>query len=305
MNRRYLLRLVTVAVLSSGFTAGSVRAEGRMRVMTSFSILGDMVRQVGGDRVAVTTLVGPNGDAHVYQPTPADARALGESKVLVLNGLGFEGWITRLEQSSAFKGFTITASEGVKPFEARAERGSKAGSKMVTDPHAWQSLSNGRLYVQNIRDGLIAADPAGKATYEANAEAFMSAITMLDAEVMKAIEAIPVGQRKIITSHDAFGYFGRAYGMAFIAPEGLSTENAASAQGVARIIDQIRAEKVPAVFVENITDKRLLEQIRRETGAKIGGTLFSDVLSQLGGPAPTYLHMFRHNLRTLSAALRS
>jgi zinc/manganese transport system substrate-binding protein len=272
-------------------------------VVASFSILADMARQVGGDRVEVVGLVGPEGDAHEYQPTPADAKKVANAKLLVVNGLGFEGWIARLEQSSGFKGIVVTASDGIHPL--LMEEGGGGRPKKVTDPHAWQSLANGRIYIRNIRDGLIGADPEGRQAYEANAAKLIAAIDELEPKVKGAIERIPADRRKIITSHDAFGYFADAYGMQFIAPLGVSTESDPSAADVARIIRQIRAQKIPAVFVENITDKRLLEQIGRETGARIGGTLYSDALSKADGPAATYLDMFRHNVETLTSALSS
>ena len=178
-----------------------------------------------------------------------------------------------------------------------------AQPETITDPHAWQNLANGKIYVANIRDGLIAADPEGKATYEANAAKYLDEIAKEDDAVKAALAKLPEERRKIITSHDAFGYFGAAYGLEIIAPEGVSTESEASAQDVAKIIRQIKAEKIPAVFIENITDHRLLDQIARETGAKIGGTLYSDALSPPDGPAPTYLDMFRHNIGALTAAL--
>lgn len=307
MDRRSVLGLAVATLAWS--VAAPLEAADKVKVVASFSILGDMVREVGGDRVEIRTLVGPNGDAHVYQPTPADAKALATAQVFVVNGLGFEGWMARLQQSSGFKGVVVTASTGVKALQADGHghgHGHAHGKgKKAADPHAWQSLSNGRTYAEAIRDGLIKADPEGRAAYEANATAFIAAIDALEPEIRSAIDRIPPGQRKLITSHDAFAYFGRAYGLAFVAAEGSSTENAASAQTVARIIRQIKAEKVGAVFLENITDKRLLEQIGRETGARIGGTLFSDALSPPDGPAPTYLEMFRHNARTLSAGLSS
>jgi zinc/manganese transport system substrate-binding protein len=265
-----------------------------MKVSASFSILGDMVKQVGGNRVEVFTFVGPNGDAHVYEPTPADAKELSESKILFINGLGLEGWMTRLEKSSGFKGTVVTASKGVAPREMVEDE------KTITDPHAWQSLANGKIYVANIRDALVAADPEGKATYEANAQKFLDGIAAMETKVKEAIAKMPPERRKIITTHDAFGYFGAAYGMEFIAPEGVSTESEASAKDVAKIIT-----KIPAVFLENVTDSRLLDQISRETGAKIGGTLFSDALSPPDGPAGTYLDMFRNNIETMSQALSS
>jgi len=304
MNRRFLLPRLAAAlsvVLAYLWSGSGVQAADKLKAVASFSILGDMLRQVGGDRVEVITLVGPDGDAHVYQPTPTDAKRLSEAKVLVINGLGFEGWISRLEQSSGFKGLVVTASKGVKARQMTEEEGGRA--KRSADPHAWQNLANGRLYAENIRDGLIQADPEGRATYEANATKFIAAIETLEQQVKAAIEKVPPAKRKIITSHDAFGYFGAAYGIQFIAPQGVSTESEASAKDVAKIIRQIKAEKIPAVFLENFSDPRLLEQISRETGAKIGGYLYSDALSEASGPAPTYLEMFRHNVKTLTATL--
>ena len=298
MTRRLLLALGLILAALLAVPQGA-SADDKMKVAASFSILGDMVKQVGGDRVDVVTFVGPNGDAHVYEPTPADAKALSESKILFINGLGLEGWMTRLENSSGFKGKVVTASTGVNP------RKMVEDEKTITDPHAWQSLANGKIYAANIRDALIAADPAGKATYEANAKKFIDGMTAMEANVKAAVAKMPPERRKIITTHDAFGYFGSAYGMEFIAPEGVSTESEASAQDVAKIITQIKKEHIPAVFLENVTDSRLLDQIASETGAKIGGTLYSDALSAPDGPAGNYLDMFRNNIETMSAALSS
>ena len=298
MTRRLLLALGLILAALLAVPQGA-SADDKMKVAASFSILGDMVKQVGGDRVDVVTFVGPNGDAHVYEPTPADDKALSESKILFINGLGLEGWMTRLENSSGFKGKVVTACTGVNP------RKMVEDEKTITDPHAWQSLANGKIYAANIRDALIAADPAGKATYEANAKKFIDGMTAMEANVKAAVAKMPPERRKIITTHDAFGYFGSAYGMEFIAPEGVSTESEASAQDVAKIITQIKKEHIPAVFLENVTDSRLLDQIASETGAKIGGTLYSDALSAPDGPAGNYLDMFRNNIDTLSTALSS
>ena len=301
MNRRLLLYATLLTPLMLGSL--SARAADTIKVAASFSVLGDMVKQIGGDRVEVKTFVGPNGDAHVYEPAPGDAKALVDAKILVVNGLGLEGWMSRLQKSSGFKGKVITATTGIKSRQMEEEEHGK--TKKITDPHAWQSLANGRIYVANIRDGLIAADPDGKSTYEANATKFLADIDTVEKDVTEKIAALPATRRKIITTHDAFGYFGATYGMDFIAPEGVSTESEASAKDVAKIIRQIKAEKIPAVFLENVTDHRLLDQIAKETGAKIGGTLFSDALSDERGPAATYLDMFRHNVATLSEALSS
>jgi zinc/manganese transport system substrate-binding protein len=298
MTRRVLVALACLALAWLGLTSGAGAAD-KLKVATSFSVLGDMVKQVGGDRIDVVTFVGPNGDAHVYEPTPGDIKELAASKILFINGLGLEGWMERLEKASGFKGTVVVATKGVKPRQMIEDE------KKITDPHAWQSLANGKIYAANIRDALIAADPDGKATYEANAAKFIDGMAAQDAEVKAAVAKLAPERRKIITTHDAFGYFGEAYGMEFIAPEGVSTESEASAQDVAKIITQIKKEHIPAVFLENVTDSRLLDQIARESGAKIGGTLYSDALSPPDGPAGTYLDMFHHNIETLTAALSS
>ena len=280
-------------------TAPAAAQERKLPVVTTFSILGDLVKNVGGDRVEVTTLVGPNGDAHVYAPTPADAKKVAAARLVFVNGLGFEGWITRLVKASGNKAPMVTVSAGVKSRKMDEE-----GHK-VTDPHAWQSVANAKIYVANIRDGLIAADPQGRSTYETNVNAYLAKLDALEVEIRDAIGKVPAERRRIITTHDAFGYFGSAYGIDFIAPEGVSTETAASAKDVAKIIAQIKKQKIPAVFMENITDSRMMEQIAKESGAKIGGSLFSDALSDKNGPAASYIDMMQNNIRQLSSALSS
>ena len=289
-----------LALLASPLSAAAGGA-GPVKAVATFSILGDLVRQVGGERVEVTTLVGPNGDAHVYSPTPADGRRLADARVIFTNGLNFEGWIDRLIKSSGAKAPKVEASRGVKPLEDR-EHGHGHGHGSL-DPHAWQSIGNAKISVANIRDALTAADPAGKAAYEANAADYLSKLDALDAEVKALVARIPADRRKLITSHDAFRYFEAAYGIDFVSPQGVSTESEASAKDVARIIQQIRREKAAAVFLENVTDQRLARRIAEETGAKIGGTLYSDALSDASGPASTYIDMLRHNARTIAQAL--
>jgi zinc/manganese transport system substrate-binding protein len=303
MNRRLIVTAVAFIVSLLVAPVGTVQAADPIKVAASFSVLGDMVKQIGGDRVVISTFVGPNGDAHVYEPTPGDAKTLSASAILVVNGLGLEGWMNRLQKSSGFKGKVITATQGIKTRQMEEEEHGK--TRKITDPHAWQSLANGRVYVANIRDGLIAVDPAGRDAYDANAKKFLADIDAVEQEVKDSIAKLPPARRKIITTHDAFGYFGATYGLEFIAPEGVSTESEASAKDVAKIIRQIKAEKIPAVFLENVTDRRLLDQIARETSAKIGGTLYSDALSEPNGPAATYLDMFRNNIQALTAALSS
>jgi len=308
-NRRAL-----VAGLAAGLALAAAPfaafAQEKLPVVASFSVLADFVKQVGGDRVGVTTLVGPDGDAHVYSPTPADAKALAAAKLVVVNGLHFEGWLPRLVKSSGTKAPLAAATKGITPLEADDdhEDHGKAGHGHAhahghDDPHAWQSIANAKVYVANIRDALSAADPAGKAAYEANAAAYLAQLDALEGEVKAAVARIPAERRKAITTHDAFGYFVKAYGIDFIAPQGVSTEAEASAKDVARIIRQVKTQKIPAVFLENVTNPRLVEQIARESGAKVGGKLYSDALSDAGGPAGTYIRMMKHNISEIEKAL--
>lgn len=308
LTRRFLIA-AAAAVMFPTAPIPLVQAQEQqatLPVVATFSILGDIVGNVGGDRVAVKSLVGPNGDAHVYSPSPADAKTLADAKVIVTNGLGFEGWLARLIKSSNTKAPNIVAAKGVKPRKLAGKHShGHAHGHADGDPHAWQSVANVKIYVANIRDGLIKADPAGKAAYEANAAAYLAKLDALESEVKQAVSNIPPERRKIITTHDAFGYFKDAYGVDFIAPQGVSTDSEASARDVARIITQVRKQKIPAVFMENISDARLLTRIASETGARVGGTLYSDALTDEKGPAPTYIDLIRHNIRTLSAALQS
>ncbi|MFT4099068.1 MAG: metal ABC transporter substrate-binding protein [Rhodoblastus sp.] len=283
-------------------SASLARAQsGKLAVVATFTILADLVRQTGGDRVEVATLVGPNGDVHAYDPSPADSRRLAGAKLIVENGLHLEGWISRLAKAAGAKAPIVVATKGVAPRKDMAnEEFAEHGG---IDPHAWQNVANAKIYVANIRDGLISADPDGKAYYEANATAYFAKLDALDAEVRAAIARIPADRRRIVTTHDAFGYFGQAYGLELAAPEGVSTEAQVSAKNVAKIIAQIRKDKFPAVFLENVSDPRLMDQIARETGAKIGGTLYSDSLSAADGPAGTYIAMVKHNISELTRAL--
>ena len=288
--RRLQLWLVCVALVTSMMPA---RAQGRLSLVASFSILGDFAKNVGGDRVKVTTLVGPDGDVHVYTPAPADARKIADAKLLVINGLGLEGWLPRLLQASGSKAPILTATSGIAPL--------KLGSD--ADPHAWQSVANARIYVANIRDALVAADPADGEIFRANAQSYLAKLDGLDREVRDAITRIPGPRRKVISTHDAFGYFAAAYGIQFIAPLGVSTEAEASARDIAGIITQVRNAKIPAVFLENLSDPRLIRRISAETGARVGGTLYSDSLTDEKGEAPTYIDMVRHNIKVLTSAL--
>lgn len=300
-----------------------------LKVVASFSIIADLAKNVGGDRVDITTLVGPNGDAHVYEPKPADAAAVAAADVVLVNGLQLEGFLQRLVEASGTKAPIVELSKGGEvlkiadephPHEedddddhAAGEAGHAEGGQHAHeeghhhhgeyDPHAWQSVHNAEVYVKNIADAFCAADAAGCDGYRANADAYGRKLGALDAEIRAAIAGIPADKRSIITSHDAFGYFEHDYGLAFLAPEGVSTESEASAADVAALIRQIRDDKASAIFVENITNPRLIEQIAGETGLKVGGELYSDALSDADGPAATYIDMMRHNVATIKGAI--
>jgi zinc/manganese transport system substrate-binding protein len=288
--RGRLFWLISLALIAAACPA---HTQERLKVVASFSILGDFVKNVGGDRADVTALVGPDGDVHVYTPAPSDAKKIADAKLLVINGLGLEGWLPRLLQASGGKAPIIIATQGIAPL--------KIGS--AADPHAWQSVANAKIYVTNIRDALIAADPADAEVFRGNALAYLTKLDALDREVREAVAKIPSARRKVISTHDAFGYFAAAYGIEFIAPTGVSTESEASARDIAAIITEIKTSKIPAVFLENISDPRLMQRIASETGAKVGGTLYSDSLTGEKGACPTYIDMVRHNIKALTSAL--
>ncbi len=359
LTRRTLLISATALFALSLAAPAIAETDKPTPVVATFSILGDMVKRIGGEHVALTTLVGPDGDTHVYQPTPADARALSEARILVVNGLQFEGWLDRLIDASDFRGIRVVATDGIEPIafddehghdddheehaeevghdhdhddqaevdhddeheehaetamhdhdddhddEAHAEAGHDHHDHGAFDPHGWQSLGNAVAYVDNITAALAQADPANAADFYQSRAAYVAEIEALDAEIREIMAALSADRRIVVTSHDAFQYFGGDYGLTFIAPQGLSTESEASAKDVARLIQQIRERGIRAVFIENIGDRRLLEQIANETGATIGGTLYPGALSGPDGPAPTYLDMMRHNATTLAQALAS
>lgn len=330
IHRRILLKTVAGAALALTMAGPGLAADGKVKVVATFSILGDMVSRIGGEHIELTTLVGPNGDTHVYQPVPSDAKALKEADVLIVNGLEFEGWLDRLVDASGFKGTRVAATDGIdviaydeddhhddhkdddhadhKDDDDHADHkdhdhhGHDHGA---VDPHGWQSLSNAVIYVDNITAALAKADPAHAGAFYENRAAYVAQIEALDAELRELLGKLPEDARTIVTSHDAFQYFGRDYGLTFTAPQGLSTESEASAKDVVRMIKQIRDQNIAAVFVENVADPRMLEQIAAETGAKIGGKLYPGALSEPDGPAATYLDMMRHNGQTLVTALRS
>jgi zinc/manganese transport system substrate-binding protein len=293
MRRRSLIAGVMLAPVSAV-------AAGPVRVLASFSVLADLVRQVGGDAVAVEAFVGPDGDAHVYEPTPRDLRRLLTADLLVRNGLGLEGWMDRLTQAAGFKGRVVVAATAVVPRTMKAD-----GGAIATDPHAWQDPRNAVLYVRAIAEGLASADVANAAGYRAAADRYSAAIQEVDGWIEAAFAAIPAEQRRVITTHDAFGYYGARYGVAFLSAEGISTEYEPSAKAIAALVAQIKRDKVRAVFIENMASPRMAQMLARETGAVLGGTVYSDALSPTGGPAATYLDMLRSNTRLFVAAMRN
>lgn len=287
-------------VLCAALAAWSGPAAAKdLNVVASFTILADMAKEIGGPHVVVRSLVGPNGDPHVFEPTPQDAEAIAKADVVVISGLGLEGWMERLIAASGYKGKVVVASQGV------ASREMEEDGKTETDPHAWNSAANGALYARTIAKAFAAADPAAAKDFEARGEVYAQRLADLDTWARTEVAKIPADKRKVITTHDAFGYLGAAYGIEFRAPIGLSTESEPSAADVAALIDQIKAEKIKAVFLENSNDPRLVKQLAEATGAKLGGTLYADSLSKPDGDAPTYVKMFRHNVSALVAGMKA
>lgn len=311
MTMMKLTRLAAgLIVITLTALALPARAEGeKLSVVATFSIIGDFARAVGGDRVEVRTLVGPNGDAHVYEPRPADAIAIARADVVLVNGLMFEGFLSRLIEASGTSAPVVELTEGAEILrDPDGGHYHYYGDRAVFheapyDAHAWQSVANAKVYVQNIARALCASDAEGCPSYEENAQAYLGELTALDSEVRQAVDAIPEDRRVAVVAHNAFRYFERDYGVTFLAPQGVSTESEASAADVASLIREIRERRAAAVFAENIADARLVEQIASEAGLALGGTLYSDALSEPNGPASTYVELMRHNVTTIAAAL--
>lgn len=268
-------------------------AQPPINIVVSFSILGDMTRIIAKDNINLTVLVGPEADAHIYTPTPSDIKALAKADLVIINGLGFEGWMERLIESAGFHGTVVVASNGVNPL---------SGPHGI-DPHAWQDIAKGEIYVRNIRDALLKADPEHAKLYIKNTAAYLRKLTELNIWVKEQLETIPPQKRRAITTHDALHYFADAYGVIFISPQGLSTGGEVSAGNMAHLIDQMRNTDTHTVFLENMTDSRLIRQLAQEGGAVIGGTLYSDALSVESGPASNYIDMFHHNVAVMVEAM--
>lgn len=291
--KRLSMSLAAAALLSSPLAMAKT-----VEVVASFSILGDIVQQVGGEHVNVVTLVGPNGDPHGFEPTPKNSKQLSKADVVFVSGLGLEGWLERLISASGYKGQVVIASTGIDTRKMDEE------GKRVTDPHAWNSMANGVKYANNVMNALIVADPEDADYFRKRGGEYIQQLEKLDAYAKAQFAAIPVGQRKVLTSHDAFGYFSQEYGVNFLSPVGFSTESEASASGVAALITQIKQEKIKTYFIENQTDPRLVKQIAAASGAKAGGELYPEALSPVGGPAATYAEAFKHNVDTLVGSMK-
>lgn len=296
-------RFLVASVAALALLGQHADAQEKLAVTASFSILGDLVRVVGGDRVAVNTLVGADADAHAFEPKPADAKTILGSKLLVINGLGFEPWASKLAKSAGYKGTTLVASNGV---EARkmVDADDHGHGHAESDPHAWQNPNHVVTYVKNIAAALTQADPGGAANYQANASAYTKELQAFDAWAKAQISSVAPAKRKVITSHDAFGYFAAHYGVTFLAPQGVNTDAEPSAKQVAQLIKQIQREKIRAVFVENMVNPKLLAQLSKDASATVGAALYADALSAPDQPGATYLQMMRHNVTQLVAGMK-
>jgi len=335
ITRRDLLTYAAFAISITGLPTVTL-AQEPVPVVATFSILGDMVQRIGGDEVNVTTLVGRNGDTHVYQPTPADAKAVKQASLMFTNGLQFEGWLDRLAESAEFNGTIVVTTDGLDPIameehhddeqsddhedehsdghkDEHADKDSDGHEEDEHghhdhgefDPHGWLSLKNALVYIDNITAGLAEAKPASAEMFNQNRAAYVAEVELLDQQIEDMIATLPANMRTIVTSHDAFQYFGRDYGLTFVSPQGISTESEASAQDVAQLIKQIRADNISAVFVENVADPRLLQQIARETGVTVGGKLYPGALSDENGSASSYLDLMRHNATIITNAIKN
>lgn len=282
------------------FLPATAWERGKLPVMASFSVLADMARQIGGETVAVTALVPPDSDTHEYQPRPSDLAALHDARLVLSNGLGLDRWMERMCDAACGGAIRVVASAEVKPIVRAGGGGGGAGA---ADPHAWQDPRNGILYARAIAAGMAVAAPDQAATLRDRSERYQAAIAETDGWIERTLAAIPPERRKLITSHDAFGYYAARYRIEMHAVQGIDTEAEPSARGVASLVAQARRQRIRAVFLENMTDPRLARTLAREAGIALGGTVYSDALSSPGGPAATYLAMLRHNTTLFAQAM--
>ncbi len=308
-TKRNFITFASVSLLALATGAPAMAQDRKLKIIASFSILADLAREVGGDRVTVEPIIGPDQDAHHYEPKPGDAKKLAGADIVLVNGLGFDPFMHKLVEASGAKPRRIMASDGLSFVQRPAGKKGhdhdhgKSASAAKDDPHVWQSLVNARVIVATIAKALSDADPAGKSAYDANRAAYTARLDALDAEFRPRLAALPANRRSFATMHDAFRYLARDYDLTSHALQGISTHAQPSAGDLKRIIRQLKALKTPAAFLENVTDSRAIDQIARESGAKVGGTLYSDALSLADGPASTYIGLMRHNLSRMTAAL--
>ncbi|PRD17221.1 metal ABC transporter substrate-binding protein [Pantoea coffeiphila] len=292
------MKKLPLALALSALLAAPAVMANTVQAVASFSVLADIVQNVGGEHVVVKSLVGPNGDPHSFEPTPKDSQSLAHADLVFVSGLGMEGWMDRLITSSGYKGQTIVASSGINT------RKMEEDGKTINDPHAWNSMQNGVIYATNVMNALIAADPTDAAYFRQQGNAYIEQLKKLDSWAQQEFAQIPQSKRKVLTSHDAFGYFGQRYGVSFLSPVGFSTESEASASDVASLINQLKKEKINAWFIENQTDPRLVKQIASATGAKQGGELYPEALTEKGGEADSYVAAFKHNVTAMVASMK-
>ncbi|MCU5771985.1 metal ABC transporter substrate-binding protein [Erwiniaceae bacterium BAC15a-03b] len=292
------MKKLPIALALAALIGSPLALAKTVETVASFTVLADIVQQVGGEHVKVKSLVGPNGDPHSFEPTPQDSQALSQADVVFVSGLGMEGWMDRLVTASGYKGTVIVASNGINT------RKMEEDGETITDPHAWNSMQNGVVYATNVMNALIAADPDDADYFRQHGAAYISQLKQLDSWAQQTFKGIPDAKRQVLTSHDAFGYFGQRYGVRFLAPVGFSTESEASASDVASLIRQLKKEKIHSYFIENQTDPRLVKQIAAATGAQPGGELYPEALSPKDGPAASYIAAFKHNVESIAGSMR-
>lgn len=292
------MKKISLALLAGAMVTAPLARANEVNVVASFTVLADIVKNIGGEHVIVKSLVGPNGDPHTFEPTPQDSQALAMADVVFISGLGMEGWIDRLVSASGYTGTVSVASTGINTRSMEEE------GRSVTDPHAWTSMHNGALYAKNVMDTLIKRDPPDADYFRQHGEAYIAKLNQLDSWAVKTFAEIPQSHRKVLTSHDAFGYFGQRYHVTFLAPLGFSTESEASASKMALLINQLKTEQIKTYFIENQTDPRLVRQIATETGARPGGELYPEALSEADGPAGSYIAAFQHNVILMAHSMK-
>lgn len=298
MNKKIFLLIVTIFCLSRPLYAEN---QPSCKIVTSFSVLEDMVKTITGPLCKVQSIVGPNQDAHVFEPKPTTNALILGADAVIINGLGFEGWMDRLLKASSYRGPVITATQYIKPRYLHQPDRQEAS---VPDPHAWHTIPNAILYIQALTETLSKIFPFHQASFKKNADIFQKQLWHIEQSIQTRLSAIPLDKRRVITAHDAFGYMGQHYQITFLSPVGISTEAEPSARQIAALINQIRHSGIRALFIENSANTKIMQQIADETGVKIWGQLYSDALSLPDEPAPTYIDMIRHNMSILIASMQ-